>query len=460
MNQKVVIPMAEQQAPKETQYDFYTKTKEINNISPFAFLAVGQAEYGEEQVYWKSANESLMIAGLGYAHVLMNDEEETRYDTIANKWKQLSGRVQKHESDLAPMLFGGFSFDPLNKRASEWNAFSSAYFVVPTHQLVQKGKKTYIITNLLTNQPQAQGRFDELIRERDALIAEALMYEQIMGSKPKIMTSQELEVDRYKTAVANTRGHIKAGAADKVVIARSLHLTFEKPVNTVTALAHITEEQPNSYRFGLQRHGQLFFGATPERLIEITNGQAYSACVAGSIRRGDTEEEDRLLGETLLNDPKNLGEHQYVVDMITSVFEAYCKDLAIDEQPQLMKIRDIQHLLTPVEARVREESNIFKFVQSLHPTPALGGVPTTESMNIIRQEEQMDRGYYAGPIGWVDTEGDGEFAVAIRSGLLDGAEAYLYAGGGIVADSEVESEYEETWVKFRPVLRALGGQLK
>src|SRR5699024_3855558 len=194
--------------------------------------------------------------------------------------------------------------------------------------------------------------------------------------------------------------------------------------------------------------------------IEIKNGRAYSACVAGSIRRGKTEAEDRALGTTLLNDPKNLGEHQYVVDMITKVFASYCKDLQIDDQPQLMKVRDIQHLFTPVAATVREESNIFKFIQSLHPTPALGGVPTSESLSIIREEEQMDRGYYAGPIGWVDTNGDCEFAVAIRSGLLDGKEAYLYAGGGIVADSNVESEYEETWVKFRPVLRALGGQLR
>lgn len=108
---------------------------------------------------------------------------------------------------------------------------------------------------------------------------------------------------------------------------------------------------------------------------------------------------------------------------------------------------------------VKKGRNIFEFVEALHPTPALGGVPTLKSMDIIREEEQMDRGYYAGPIGWIDTEGNGEFAVAIRSALLVEDQAYLYAGGGIVADSEVETEYDETWIKFRPVLRALGGQL-
>lgn len=460
MNQKVVIPMAEQKAPKGQQYNFYTETKEIAYISPLAFLAVGQAKYDEEQVYWQSANEDLTIVGLGHAHVLMNEEADTRYDAIANRWQQLSQHVYKHEDDLAPMLFGGFSFDPSHKRTSEWDAFPSAYFVVPTHQLVQKEHKTFIMTNVITNNYDAEECLARLKEERDALVEQALQYAEEEMPKPTIATTHETEVDSYKAAVANTTRKIQAGEADKVVIARSLHLMFEERVNTVTALAHITKEQPKSYRFGIKRHGQLFFGATPERLIEIKNGRAYSACVAGSIQRGKTEAEDRALGTTLLNDPKNLGEHQYVVDMITKVFASYCKDLQIDDQPQLMKVRDIQHLFTPVAATVREESNIFKFIQSLHPTPALGGVPTSESLNIIREEEQMDRGYYAGPIGWVDTNGDGEFAVAIRSGLLDGKEAYLYAGGGIVADSNVESEYEETWVKFRPVLRALGGQLR
>lgn len=452
--------MAEQVASKEQQSHFYTETKEIQHISPLAFLAIGQEQYATEQVYWQSANEELTIAGLGYAHILMNDEQETRYDSIAASWKQLSDCVHKQDDHLAPMLFGGFSFDPLNTHSSEWNAFPSAYFVVPRHQLVQKGKKTYIVTNLITNESDVSLIMDQLREEREELITKALVYKKENVQKPQVMKTHEIEVERYKEAVANTTGQIQAGEADKVVIARSLQLLFQERVNTVTALAHITEEQPKSYRFGLQLQDQLFFGATPERLIEITDGRAYSACVAGSIRRGKTEEEDISLGNTLLNDPKNLGEHQYVVDMIREVFDAYCQNVEIDEHPQLMKIRDIQHLFTPVESTVREESNIFKFVKSLHPTPALGGVPTSESLKIIRQEEQMNRGYYAGPIGWVDTNGDGEFAVAIRSGLLDGEAAYLYAGGGIVADSEVDSEYEETWVKFRPVLRALGGQLR
>ncbi|WP_248511784.1 isochorismate synthase MenF, partial [Sporosarcina sp. NCCP-2222] len=166
-----------------------------------------------------------------------------------------------------------------------------------------------------------------------------------------------------------------------------------------------------------------------------------------------------ILGEELMRDRKNREEHQYVVDMISAIFNRLSQDVSIPKTPRLMKVRDIQHLYTPVQGSVGKDTDIFSFIQSLHPTPALGGVPTNTALDMIRQEEGIDRGYYAAPIGWTDAAGNGEFAVAIRSALLAGNKAYLYAGGGIVADSDPHSEYAETWVKFRPVLRALGGNL-
>ena len=131
-------------------------------------------------------------------------------------------------------------------------------------------------------------------------------------------------------------------------------------------------------------------------------------------------------------------------------------DMTVPDRPRLLKIRDIQHLYTPVEGQLNQDATILQLTKSLHPTPALGGVPRTEALAAIRKYEPMNRGLYAAPIGWLDAEGNGEFAVAIRSAALLSDKAYLYAGGGIVADSEPQSEYEETLVKFRPMLRALG----
>lgn len=459
MSQKMIMPQVQQNVLGEDNFRFFTETIEVGRISPRAFLEAGHADFTGEHFYWQNANQTLTLVGLGHAKVLMSDGDENRFTDISKRWKSLCGGLIKEEKDKAPILFGGFSFDPKSAKDSEWNGFPSAYFVVPSFQLISKDGETSVSINLITANENAVDEFEALRTERDRLIHMAQMNEFIPSAKPTVVSLVEIEKEQYMNAVEDVTAQIRNGEAEKVVIARSIKMNFEQEVSSVTALHHISNEQQESYHFGLQKDGQLFFGATPERLIEITNGRAYSACVAGSSERGKTAEDDRLLGEALLADRKNLEEHQYVVNMISDVFNEYCTDISMSSNPKLMKIRDIQHLFTPIEAKVEKDIDIFSFVEALHPTPALGGVPTNKSMDIIREEEQMDRGYYAAPIGWTDTEGNGEFAVAIRSALLNGDCAYLYAGGGIVADSEVEKEYEETWVKFRPVLRALGGKL-
>lgn len=459
MSRKITMPLEKDTFPKDRHVRFFTETIEVGHISPLAFLKAGESMYANNHFYWQNANQTLTIVGVGQAKVLTSEQEDNRFTDIATQWNDLCQALIKEEEDIAPTLFGGFSFDPKNVQPSEWAKFPSAHFVVPSIQLMTKNGHTYIMINLVTRDAYAAEAFEALRNKRDQLIHKAQLNEFMPSEKPVVQALYEREKARYKEAVKNTTAQIQKGEAEKVVIARSVNLQFSQPVSSVTALHHIVNEQQESYHFGLQKDGELFFGATPERLIEISEGHAYSACVAGSIKRGKTAEEDRIIGEELLNDPKNQEEHQYVVDMISAVFDELCVDSAIPKQPKLMKIRDIQHLFTPVDAMVKDGRNIFEFVEALHPTPALGGVPTAKSMEIIREEERMNRGYYAGPIGWTDTEGNGEFAVAIRSALLVEDEAYLYAGGGIVADSEVEKEYDETWIKFRPVLRALGGQL-
>ncbi len=459
MSQKITVPLEGDTFPKDPHLRFFTETIEVGHLSPLAFLKAGETSYAKDHFYWQNANQTLTIVGLGHAKVLTSERKDGRFTDIAERWHELCKALIKEEEDMAPTLFGGFSFDPKNVQDSEWVKFPTAYFVLPSIQLLRKNGSTSVIINLVTKNAYAAEDFEALRIKRDQLIHKAQLNEFTPAEKPVVKALHEIDVEHYKEAVQNTTKRIQDGDAEKVVIARSVNLHFPEPVSSMTALHHIANEQQESYHFGLQKDGELFFGATPERLIEISGGRAYSACVAGSIKRGKTAEEDRHIGEELLNDPKNREEHQYVVDMISTVFDEFCTDTLIPKQPKLMKIRDIQHLFTPVDAMVKEGRTIFDFVEALHPTPALGGLPTVKSMDIIREEEQMDRGYYAGPIGWTDTEGNGEFAVAIRSALLVEDEAYLYAGGGIVADSEVEKEYDETWIKFRPVLRALGGQL-
>jgi len=438
---------------------FYMETIEVSRLSALAFFAAGEGNYKGERFYWQNREKTMTLVGLGHAYTIQNNAKNDRYDAVEAEWKKLTSNCMKGQGELQPILFGGFTFDPQNNVDGEWTNFPEAYFALATYQLVIRDDKAYVSIHLITKKEQAEDQFEALRKERDYLIHAAQVKEVKTYSKPEITSYYEPYKDPYLASIDQVTALIKQKKADKVVIARSLALQFKEQVSSPQVLSQIIHEQPESYLFGLERQDLLFFGASPERLVKVENGRAFSSCIAGSIKRGKTAEEDEAYGQSLLNDPKNGGEHQYVVDMIADTFRRNCVDMRIPDNPRLLKIRDIQHLYTPVEGQLNSEATILQLTKSLHPTPALGGVPRTEAMAAIRKYEPMNRGLYAGPIGWVDAEGNGEFAVAIRSAALLKDKAYLYAGGGIVADSEPQSEYEETLVKFRPMLRALGGHL-
>lgn len=443
----------------DSKYFYAMETIEVSRLSALAFFAAGEQAYKGKRFYWQNREKTFTLVGLGHAYTIKNNSKQTRYKEVETEWRTFAKNFKQVEGEILPILFGGFTFDTENEVSGEWTNFPSSYFVVSTHQLVIRDDKAYISTYLVSDKENNVGRLAELRKERDSLIHAAQVKEVKTYEKPTLIGFTEPFKQEYLKSIEQVTSLIKRNEAKKVVIARSLALQFEKSISSPQILSHVSNEQPESFLFGLEHNDMLFYGASPERLVKVNNGQAYSSCVAGSIKRGATADEDELFGQDLLSDAKNLGEHAYVVEMITNTFEENCEWVTVPSGPSLLKIRDIQHLFTPVEGKLKNNASILQLVQSLHPTPALGGVPRKEAMEVIRKYEPMNRGLYAAPIGWVDAAGNGEFAVAIRSATLIKDKAYLYAGGGIVADSEPQSEYEETLVKFRPMLRALGGKL-
>ena len=443
----------------DSKYFYAMETVEVSRLSALAFFAAGEHAYKGKRFYWQNREKTFTLVGLGHAYTIKNNSKQTRYNEVENEWRSFAQNFKQVEGEILPILFGGFTFDTENEVIDEWSNFPSSYFVVSTHQLVIRDDKAYISTYLVSEKENNEQRLAELRKERDSLIHAAQVKEVKTYEKPTLIGFSEPYKEDYLKSIEQVTSLIKRNEAKKVVIARSLALQFEKSITSLQILSHVSNEQPESFLFGLEHDSMLFYGASPERLVKVNNGQAYSSCVAGSIKRGATADEDEQFGKGLLNDAKNLGEHAYVVDMITKTFEENCEYVSVPDGPTLLKIRDIQHLFTPVEGKLNKNTSILQLVKSLHPTPALGGVPRKEAMEVIRKYEPMNRGLYAAPIGWVDAAGNGEFAVAIRSATLIQDKAYLYAGGGIVADSEPKSEYEETLVKFRPMLRALGGKL-
>jgi isochorismate synthase len=223
-------------------------------------------------------------------------------------------------------------------------------------------------------------------------------------------------------------------------------------------LRHLSESYRDCFVFAVGEGDRCFVGATPERLARVRDGLVSTMSVAGTIRRGATPEEDKALGDYLLGSVKDNVEHAPVVRAIVEALGDLCEDLDVGKSPSLIKLGNLQHLYTPVSARLSGEHTLLDVIERLHPTPAVGGWPLDIALQIIGEREGFDRGWYAGPVGWMDQNGDGDFAVALRSALLCGSQATLFAGCGIVADSNPEREYAESCLKLKPMLSALDAE--
>jgi menaquinone-specific isochorismate synthase len=247
---------------------------------------------------------------------------------------------------------------------------------------------------------------------------------------------------------------IGSGDLTKVVLSRRMIFHGDGPFSIETILDSLCKTYPFCSVFAVGNGLESFIGASPEDLVRLENGQVRVSCLAGSAVRGTTLDEEERLIKQLSNSAKDRREHEVVVAAISQGLRKVCKDVQWDSEPRIVQLPTIQHLATFFTASAPNDSDILQIVSALHPTPAVGGVPTERALNMIRCLEG-DRGWYAGPVGWVDFHGEGQFNVAIRSALVKGNQATLFAGSGIVEGSDPAKEFKETNWKFQPLLNAL-----
>lgn len=439
-----------------------SEVQKVDHIEPLAFFSAGQKKYLGERFYWKDPSDDIFISGLGICKLIHCDQNSDRFFHVEKEWKKAieNGIIYNdfHEAGTGPLMFGGFSFDPIKKKTQLWSKFSDALFHMPKYLLTKVNGQYYLTTNVLCTQHDDLSIAERVFLERQQILSSVHQPKKVKDAA--INKKEEVNPENWKETVRKLVSHLKNGELKKAVLARELRLYFNDDVPIEGVLKRLLTEQRESYTFAFESNGDCFIGASPERLVKKEGKKLYSTCLAGSIARGKTEEEDEQLGQTLLGDDKNLMEHQFVVEMIKDAMEQVCEQVELPDHPVLMKMRDIQHLFTPVVGISKSQSSLFQLVDRLHPTPALGGFPKQDAVEMIREIEELDRGLYGAPVGWIDNNGNGEFAVAIRSALIQGNEASLFAGCGIISDSDAESEYSETKVKFKPMLSALGGMEK
>jgi isochorismate synthase len=274
---------------------------------------------------------------------------------------------------------------------------------------------------------------------------------------PAFRVSADRPLGVYRGLVEKALGSIGEGELEKVVVARSCTVTGSRRFETLRVLRSLRALHPSCTIFALARGPVTFLGATPERLVRLEQGLVQADAVAGTAPRGRTPEQDRCLARELVESKKDQEEHSVVVRCVLEALAPHCGTLLAPESPDLLQTDGIQHLHTPIQGRLRDPSNttVLDLVGDLHPTPAVGGAPREPALAWLRCHEGLDRGWYAGSLGWLTPEGDGEFAVALRSLLLRGSEATLFAGAGIVAGSDPDAELLETRLKLRTALAAL-----
>ena len=419
--------------------------------------------------FWERPVEQNALVGVGAAATIETNGS-TCFTDAATTWRALlneavvtSTHPTTSTTSGGPVLFGGFTFDPLSPRTQLWADFPDGLLILPQILLSYSANHVALTVNRMM---RASDDIEQCAREIEAGVAQFRAAVERIPTIPQEEVKSELSIHEIRPAsewlemVASMVSMIQHGSFEKVVLARDIQVELHHSPGAFdisTTLQRLRESYPTAYVFAIQRGERFFVGATPERLVQAQDGQIQTMALAGSARRGETEEEDARIGMELLHSEKNNSEHAIVVAMMREALKNHCAHIHVSTMPQLLKLKNVQHLKTPILGELIPGRCILDILADLHPTPAVGGFPRQAALEAIRSTEKLDRGWYAAPLGWIGASGHGEFAVALRSGLIDGATARLFAGCGIVADSDPQTEFAESCLKFQVMLRALGG---
>jgi menaquinone-specific isochorismate synthase len=372
-----------------------------------------------------------------------------------------------------PHFFAGFAF---HHEAEKDDPFPSAYVFVPRWQVALAGTTTTAVANLWVTPDaelgalalrvwRAHQKFKQFeyrggaengtgFSNAGAEASDSIPARDVHDAPPPLFTTRE--AGDYRAAVAGALHRIAAGEFNKIVLARAKDLTADQPLHPLRMLNALRQRFPDCYSFSFAHgRGPSFIGASPERLVRVSQGTLETEALAGSIRRGVSASEDAALAAALLRSEKDRREHREVLDDIVARLTPLGIEPKFSAQPQVRRLANVQHLDTPVHAKLPDTVHVLDVLAAMHPTPAVGGSPRDAAVGRIRELEGFPRGLYAGALGWLNARGGGEFFVGIRSALVQGSSARVFAGAGIVAGSTPEKEFAETELKFKAMLDAL-----
>ena len=428
-------------------------TREVRDVSYRAFLSA----FDRPHTYW-STPDGLEVAGVGSVARLTAGGDD-RFDRLRARADRLFDTVAFDGPSVArPRVLGGLAFHPDHRAESPWESFPAAAFVLPRLLLVRGDERTLLTAVVAEDaapddEAPASGEADpEAALDRAAKRVGGLPAMQSVGTPPGVRSRRTVTSRAaWVTGVERLLERIDAGDLEKAVLATALQVDLADDVVPRDVLERLRRTHPDCFRF-LVDDGHAFFGAPPERLVARSGREVRTEALAGTVPRGGTPAEDDDLADRLLDDEKTTREQRLVTEAIRERL-APMGEVRTGERG-VRRLAGVQHLETPVTATLSEDRHVLDLVEALHPTPAVGGLPVERAVRAVREIEPFERGWYAAPVGWFDAVGDGEFAVAIRSGVGGDRRVTLFAGNGIVADSDPEDEWDEVNLKW-PVLDEL-----
>ena len=342
-----------------------------------------------------------------------------------------------------PVALGALPFDPT----------APGTLIVPRIIIGRRGAEAWI--TFVDTDPADDARTIDAIDARSSSMASGFTRDAgaaVWSAPTQFSIESHMSPEEWCEAVAEATRRLAAGEASKVVLARAIDVTTDRPISAAAVLSHLRRSFPTAHLFSIDG----FVGATPELLVARAGDEVHAHPMAGTAPRSGDPEADARLAAALFEAPNTVAEHRFTIDMVHDTLLPWCSYLDEEAEPSIVAMANVQHLGTRLEGRLSvPHASVLELVGALHPTPAVGGAPRSRALELIAELERPDRGRYAGPVGWIDAEGNGTWAVGIRSAEVDGTRARVWAGVGVVADSDPATELAETRAKAQGMLSAI-----
>jgi isochorismate synthase len=429
-------------------------------VDPTAVVVASRREGEPWFVFEQPDRDGYAVAAVGCVRGLAS-RGPGRFPDVARRWADVAAEAFADDVDGPPgsglVALGGFSFASEGGGSARWEGFAPASMIVPEVSLARRGDRVALTVNV-------EVAPDDTVEDLQARVAVRVgelrgpalpLLDPAPAGKYRVLSP--MPPTHYEEAVARAVERVRAGELEKIVLARDVEVHAPVDHDPGAVLGLLREAFPSCYVFAVGRGDAVFVAASPELLVRREGQRASTVALAGSIRRSADPAIDDHLGEQLLQSAKDREENEIVVRRIARALRPWSVWVTTAPEPALVRVANIQHLGTPIRAQLAAPLSAIELAGVLHPTPAVGGEPWGVAERLIPALEGLDRGWYAGAVGWADATGDGEFCVALRCALVRGRLAHLYAGGGIVRDSDPAAELAETEVKLGALLPVLSG---